>query len=291
MKIIIDPSLIWFEEKSETNENFEYLYSVIGFIDDYLNAKIIYSNESIELLKILNRDPFSMYSQTRQRKNEIIRKIWQQLDDNNIELDNSEVQLNHIKLSSSNRANELFCKKLSYIIKNNIDCLLFLSLDNHTYNETISENIKIVKHIYKEISSSIAELFSHGEYINTKNFLQSTKNNPLPNKRLCEYYSIFRRELIKNGKADIPIYLELGREVVYRNGYEKDEQLTKINNSAIREIFRKNIKNTWYLSTDIEHGAIEVCDEKGKHIDEYTYDGIAQNKHDPTGAHDIKLHK
>ena len=41
------------------------------------------------------------------------------------------------------------------------------------------------------------------------------------------------------------------------------------------------------MSTDVEHGAIEVCDEKGKHIDEYTYEGKAQNKKDITGKHDI----
>ena len=43
------------------------------------------------------------------------------------------------------------------------------------------------------------------------------------------------------------------------------------------------------MSTDVEHGAIEVCDEKGKHIDEYTYEGNAQNKKDITGKHDILL--
>ena len=119
-----------------------------------------------------------------------------------------------------------------------------------------------MKHIYKEIGSYIAELFSQGRYINKKNFLQSSKENPLPNKKLCEGYTEIRNQLIKEGKADSSIYLELGKEVAYRNGYEKDIYLTKINNFAIREIFKKNVKNSWYLSTDIEHGAIEVCDEK-----------------------------
>lgn len=83
--------------------------------------------------------------------------------------------------------------------------------------------------------------------------------------------------------------MELGKEVAYRNGYEKDEYLTRINNSAIREIFKKHVKNSWYLSTDVESGAIEVCDEKGKHIDEYTYEGNAQGKTDTSGKHDIIL--
>ena len=291
MKIIIDPSLIWFNEKPEISEKFKYLYSVVNFIDKYLDAKILHSDETLQLLYKLNKDPFSEYRETRQQKTEIISKIWQHLDDATVELDDNQITLKNIKLSSSSKGNELFYKKLNYAIQNDVECLLFLSLDNHGYDEPIAENIKIVKHIYKEVGSCIAELFSQGKCINIKNFLQSTKGNPLPNKKLCEGYTEIRNQLIKEGKADISIYLELGKEVAYRNGYEKDIYLTKINNSAIREIFKKNIKDSWFLSTDVEHGAIEVCDENGKHIDEYTYEGNAQNKRDATGKHDILLKK
>lgn len=289
MKIIIDPSLIWFNEQPEISEKFRYLYSVVNFIDKYLDAKILYSEETLQLLQKLNKDPFSEYRETRQQKRDIISMIWKHLDDVTIELDDNKFTLKNMKLSSSDKGNELFGKKMNYAIQNDVECLLFLSLDNQEYNETIPENIKTVKHIYKEVGSYIAELFSQGKYINIKNFLQSTKENPLPNKKLCEGYTEIRNQLIKEGKADISIYLELGKEVAYRNGYEKDSHLTKINNSAIREIFKKNVKNSWYLSTDVEHGAIEVCDEKGKHIDEYTYEGNAQNKKDITGKHDILL--
>lgn len=289
MKIIIDPSLIWFNEQPEISEKFKYLYSVVNFIDKYLDAKILYSKETLQLLQKLNKDPFSEYRETMQQKCDIIGMIWKHLDDVTIELDDNKFTLKNMKLSSSDKGNELFGKKMNYVIQNDVECLLFLSLDNHEYNETIPENIKTVKHIYKEVGSYIAELFSQGKYINIKNFLQSTKENPLPNKKLCEGYTEIRNQLIKEGKADISIYLELGKEVAYRNGYEKDAYLTKINNSAIREIFKKNVKNSWYLSTDVEHGAIEVCDEKGKHIDEYTYEGNAQNKKDITGKHDILL--
>lgn len=289
MKIIIDPSLIWFNEQPEINKKFKYLYLVVNFIDKYLNAKILYSDETLKLLQKLNKDPFSEYQATKQQKTEIIDKIWKHLDDLKIEVDDNKFVLENMKLSSSDKGNELFCKKMYYAVQNDVECLLFLSLDNQEYNETVPKNIKTVKHIYKEIGSYIAELFSQGRYINKKNFLQSSKENPLPNKKLCEGYTEIRNQLIKEGKADSSIYLELGKEVAYRNGYEKDIYLTKINNFAIREIFKKNVKNSWYLSTDIEHGAIEVCDEKGKHIDEYTYEGKAQNKKDPTGKHDILL--
>lgn len=291
MKIIIDPSLVWFDEKPETSEKFKYLYLVMDFIDKYLNVNILTSKETSCLLLTLIKDPFSEYRETTQRKNEIIQKIWSHLDDSAVELDDNIFKLENIKNSSSDKANELFCKKLNYAIKNNIECLLFLSLDNQKNVIKTTKNIKIVKHIYKEVGSNIAELFSQGNNINMNNFLQPTKENPLPNVELCKRYTQIRNELIMEGKTDVPIYLELGKEVAYRNGYEKDINLTKINNSAIREIFRKNIKNSWYLSTDVEHGAIEVCDEKGKHIDEYTYEGKAQNKKDISGKHDISLKK
>ena len=81
MKIIIDPSLIWFNEQPEINKKFKYLYSVVNFIDKYLNAKILYSDETLKLLQKLNKDPFSEYQATKQQKTEIIDKIWKHLDD------------------------------------------------------------------------------------------------------------------------------------------------------------------------------------------------------------------
>lgn len=289
MKIIIDPSLIWFDEKPETSEQFEYLYSAMNFIGKYLDARILKSTEKMQLLYNLNKDPFSEYREIKQRKTEIVKKIWNQLDDKVIELNDKEYVLKNIKLSKSDKGNELFFREINYAIQNNLECLLFLSLDNHEYDESVSENIKTVKHVYEEIGSNIAELFSQGKYLNVENFLQATKNNPLPNKELCKSYTEIRNKLVKEGKSSIPIFLELGKEVAYRNGYEKDEYLTRINNFAIREIFKKHVKNSWYLSTDVESGAIEVCDEKGKHIDEYTYEGNAQGKTDTSGKHDIIL--
>lgn len=94
---------------------------------------------------------------------------------------------------------------------------------------------------------------------------------------------------LDDGKSGVQIFLELGQEVALRNRYIKDEYLTRINNAAIREIFKSQTKRPWYLSTDIEHGAIEVCDENGHHIDEYTYEGAPQNKQDKSRKHDIKL--
>lgn len=111
MKIIIDPSLIWFNEQPEISEKFRYLYSVVNFIDKYLDAKILYSEETLQLLQKLNKDPFSEYRETRQQKRDIISMIWKHLDDVTIELDDNKFTLKNMKLSSSDKGNELFSKK------------------------------------------------------------------------------------------------------------------------------------------------------------------------------------
>lgn len=56
-------------------------------------------------------------------------------------------------------------------------------------------------------------------------------------------------------------------------------------------IIRYNNSAHVYLSIDVRHGNFEVFDSNGFLIDEYTYDNVKQNKHDPTGKHNIKLHK
>ena len=106
MKIIIDPSLIWFDEKPETSEQFEYLYSAMNFIGKYLDARILKSTEKMQLLYNLNKDPFSEYREIKQRKTEIVKKIWNQLDDKVIELNDKEYVLKNIKLSKSDKGNE-----------------------------------------------------------------------------------------------------------------------------------------------------------------------------------------
>ena len=152
-----------------------------------------------------------------------------------------------------------------------------------------SKKILFVNHIYEEYDSNIAQIISDGAYINGGQVVEPRKSNPLPNIGLCLEYTKIREKLISNGKSGVQIFLELGQEVALRNRYIKDEYLTRINNAAIREIFKSQTKRPWYLSTDIEHGAIEVCDENGHHIDEYTYEGVPQNKQDKSGKHDIKL--
>lgn len=211
-----------------------------------------------------------------------------------IELDDGQYLLEDIKPSSSKSGDELFYKKLNYAIKNEVECLLFFSLDNQGYDSDINENIKPVKHIYEEVGSHIAELFSEGEHINTTNFLQATRENPLPNTELCKAYTKKRQEVInKQNNEKIAMYLELGREVAYRNGYKEDCSLTAINSSstAIRKIFKNNRMNGWYLSIDVENGAFETFDAKGRHMGAYTYEGIVQDCEDNRGTHDIRIKK
>ena len=65
-----------------------------------------------------------------------------------------------------------------------------------------------------------------------------------------------------------------------------DKLTSAKNKGAIRQIYHSKDKQL-FASIDVEHGAIEIFDKDGKHIDEFTYTGVAQNKTDNTGKHDI----
>lgn len=293
MKILLDPCLLWFKEHPETNDNFNYLRDVVNFIEKYLNAKYFSSNEFFSILSKILKEPFGDYRETKQAKVDIIQKIWKNTDlEEIVNLDEECSSTYYDELMCSNSDyNDFFWKSINYMIRSSSNCSVFLSLHNHSLTTERIANVHYVKHIFLETNSYLGELFSNGGDIISKNFIQATKENPLPNGELCKRYSQIREKQIQQGEGDISFFLELGREVALRNGYIKDDYLTRINNGAIREIFRTKRKHTWYLSIDVEHGAIEVCDERGKHIDEYSYEGIPQDKHDNTGRHDIQINR
>ena len=114
-----------------------------------------------------------------------------------------------------------------------------------------------------------------------------THENPLPNSDLCKAYSAIRVELIATGLADIPNFKRIGREVALRNGYAFNPYLTRINDEAIREIFTSPSRPIIHISTDIEHGAFEVFNEKGNHLGEFSYEG--KMTQGPSKDHTIKL--
>ncbi len=294
MKLIFDPSLIWVLPYDE--EKFQYLDELINCVDRLFCDNHISSDLLISLLQKLNKEPFETYREPTSKKKRIIRSLFQLLDtDETIALSNhkteNELLPSNFSSSYNKDANKYFGKLISYVAENNIECVLFLSSDNYKVYNEISPLIHYVKHIYKEEDSYLALLISKDIGLKKDAIISPTLGNPLPNKWLTKEYQTIRKELIESGKSSIAAFLSLGKEVSLRNGYIFDEYLTKINNSAIREIFRSKTKPIIYLSTDIEHGAIEVFDNKPEHQGESNYIGnIKEGSKDPK-KHKIILHK
>lgn len=294
MKLIFDPSLIWVLPYDE--DKFKYLDELISFVDKLFGDKHISSDLLISLLQKLNKEPFDKYREPSYKKKRIIRSLFQLLDtDEHVTLINYNCRdgllPSNYSLSYNEDANRYFNKLVQYIIENNTECILFLSPDNYTVNVEISPLIHYIRHIYKEENSYLAVLISEGVELKKDIIFSPTLDKPLPNRWLTKEYQTIREELIESGKASIATFLSLGKEVSLRNGYVFDEYLTKINSGAIREIFKSKTKPIIYLSTDIEHGAIEVFDNKPEHQGESNYIGdIKKGSKDPK-KHKIILHK
>lgn len=294
MKLVIDPSLIWSLPYDE--DKFKYLDELINFVDKLLVEKHISSDLLIPLLQKLNKEPFDKYREPTSKKKEIVRKLFDLLDTtervilSDYKCADGLIPSDYIS-SYNDDVNIYFNKLIQYIIENTIECVLFLSPDNFKINDEIVSFIHYIRHIYKEENSYLAVLISEGVGLKKDIIIAPTLDKPLPNKWLTKEYQTTREEIIKSGKASITAFLSLGKEVSLRNGYLFDEYLTKINNGAIREIFKSKTKPIIYLSTDVEHGAIEVFNSKPKHQGESNYIGdIKKGSKDPK-KHKIILHK
>lgn len=241
------------------------------------------------------KDPFGEYRENEILKNEIISKIWKNFDFSNT---NDVVFLNNYKDELIPKSfvpverediKEYLNNLWGLILEAKYDVVFFMCRKNHKWNEPVNDRTHFVRHIYRELDSYIGELFSCGELIKEKNLKIPTIRSPLPNTQLCSEYVKIREKTINAGQADKQIFLKLGKEVAYRNGYILDEELTRINRDAIREIFRSKTKPIVYLSIDFEKGAFEVCNYKGDHIGEYSYEGIQTGK--AKLDHGIKIKK
>lgn len=186
-----------------------------------------------------------------------------------------------------------FIKKIKYLCNNFNDVIVFNAPENHSIKEKQPyEHVYLVNHIKRELDSNIAYFIINELFMN--NIIAPTLDSPLPNINLCNEYKDLQDELIK-GKdkfSRTPIFLQVGKEVLQRNTYTHNKNLSSINttNNKIRDIYQKHDLSV-YGSIDIESGSIEICDHNGNHEDEFGFDNKKHNKHDSTGKHDIKLHK
>ncbi|MBR2948861.1 MAG: hypothetical protein IKC46_03260 [Lachnospiraceae bacterium] len=292
MRIVLDPQLIWFDKKDEEHE-FLYLREVVDFIHKYLDINYLLTDQFLQLLYMMAKDPMGEYRESSEVKNDIISKIWKSLDglDDVIYLEDiEELQIpdsfKTVKRDDIKKYTNNIWKLMS---DGNQEILFFLGRQNHNWAIVIKEKLHFVKHVYRELNSYLGELFSEGEVIKQESVIKPTKINPLPNAELCKEYSEIRVAFIENGEGTISNFKSLGREVAYRNGYQFNAGLTRINNSAIREIYSLGSESKIHLSIDIEHGAVEVCDADGHHMGEFSYEGKLLDG--PKQNHDIKVHR
>jgi len=282
MKILLDPCLYWFDY---TEEYFEYFKDVVFFIDKTLNIKYISSEYFINKLKNFIHIPMGKYQADVTTKRKIIGKIYSNLDyeanitDNMLNAIAEYKPISDYKLSNDINLNNHFLRIVKYITDMQIDCILFLSIPNHETKESFI-NIKLVRHIYKEVKSLIADMICEEIYVKPNMIINPTIDSPLPNIELCNKYKDVEIRLLSGATDRKPIILDVGTEVALRNNYIFDERTTRANNEAIRKIFRSKNEPYVYLSIDLRHGALEVCKSNGKHKDEYSYDNIPQNKQD-----------
>lgn len=259
-------------------DNLEYFKSTIKFIKKYLDVETLL--------------PYSEYTSNNTFNNmKII------IDGMIADIDNIEVvlidtlmcpQYNHESLKSLN-ISENYLKLIGYYLSLQED-IIFISIENLDTNAIKKiDNIYIFNHIYKEFDSCFAEFVSENKYI--KNIVNPTKSNPLPNFDLCKDYKERQDTLMigKDVKSLQSLYYSIGREVIKRNKYKTNQHVSSLNPSVYGDIFSFDCSKTIYSSVDIEKGAVEIFNYRGKHQDEYTYYGQPRDKQDNEKHHDINV--
>ena len=287
MKILLDPLIYWFEDDENKIKNFKYWDKVTGIIEKYFDIKYISSKTIIETLYRLNREPTNFNKQYSEKKQLLIKRLFLNLDyENNINEEDSKdyvLPTNFITTDDS-LINECFTNILDYVVSNNEECLLFLSLKNH--NVRISENALFpVNHISGEINSKITKLIVSKEYIKN-NLKVPTLIDPIPFDDLCDNFLVLQKSLIKNN-SKMSVFWEITREVALRNLYTYDEIVTSKNASTSHKRRIYTYQKKLYISADFESGCFELCDSRGIHQGEISYTGEQLSPKDITGKHNI----
>lgn len=314
MRILLEPSIYELVDCERVGDehcqyllqtaHLQFLSKTLNFIyDKKNNCQITLSLSTLQSYNIfnLNVHPWSQYSRITNR-NEIT-QIYKKFMQLRPQIDN----LEHYKKSSPDDPIEKFtgadsicydefCKHITYIYQNKLDSVVFYGRLNNLNKELITYGFNNV-HIELYPIYDITDMFNCSIrkilLSNPKYKILPSINNPFPNIEISKDFINIRNHLIDSGMDRIHVYKKVGTEVALRNNYSYDSLISKINSNAgcIRVIFKSNNSPHIYASIDVRHGNLEVCDSSGKHVDEFTYDNIAQNKKDSTGNHDIKLHK
>ena len=116
------------------------------------------------------------------------------------------------------------------------------------------------------------------------------KNNITIPKNEKDVFNVFHTQLM--GRLDenerISYATNIGSKICISNYYHREIQLEKLEahngNAKAKTIFSIKKNNKYqFLSIDIQHGMLELCDDNGDHLGEYRFDGTpnGQNTIEP----------
>ena len=286
-KLIIDPGLFEVPEKTSLNdqlEHFMFLKDSIDFVSDFFQVS----------LDEYDGAPYSCNSQShpyappitksliiRNRYSEISKKILKLVSRGEwIELQDKSIDDCSLEFVDNTAAEIQFKQYLYYIFCADIQEKSLLLLSQKNCNCVPSTSFRANESTY-----NLSTVYSPAEDcsgIVSKYFKQSTEVDSIfPQLATCfRLNDKFKEALIENEKTvseRIPIYIKFGTEVACRNNYLAKPDISRKNPSY--EVFVHKL-GTFYLSIDVEHGALEVFKDHGKHplhLGEYDFSCI-QNK-------------
>lgn len=267
-KILLDDDFFNMEGSEEDQD---YLRQLVDFFQKYFNFDFAVFKGKGNAQGLLNIYSYKAVLETKLQKKgitEVYDKFVTKKDPNYCELGFSEE----------------FIGKIDEIHNNGEEVIIPVCISKHKKDKKcMNDFVYIINDIYKEIDSNIAKFISEKQYINEDNIIEPTKREPLPNSELCAYYKkVQDKEVIgKDENEKKSIYRKVAKEVAMRNTYKYDSKVSSMNGSGekMRRIYKAgNGNRTIYASIDVEHGALEICDSRGKHIDEFSYIGEAQNR-------------
>lgn len=267
---------ILFDEKFYYCDNLDYFEDAIKFVKTYFDVKT--------LLLCYECQENSTFNNMRI----IIDSLISDIDDIEIIMVDNFSSCEYDDLMVLNIDTQ-YLKIIKHYSQLNED-IIFISIENlDAFALKRIGNVYIINHVYKEIDSCFSDFVSENRYV--KNIIKPTKNKPLPNSDLCQLYKQRQNDLMpKKNKDELQaLYYSVGKEVIKRNGYKTNQHVSSLNPSVFGGIFSYDTSKTIYSSVDIEKGAIEIFNYRGKHQDEYTYTGEPRDKQDNKKHHDIKV--
>ena len=183
--------------------------------------------------------------------------------------------------------------EITYLQNNGETVIIFCDPARFKLDVKEIDNTFFINHYEEECNSKISDWISNGRFdiVKKSEIIVPTVDDPLPNRKLCSKYKKVLDE-ISYGKADKKSdYITVASEVARRNMYHRDlpVEAKNKNKSKMRKIFSCNHNGTQYVSIDMEKGALEAHDRKGKHLGEYSYEGIQSDPPDKSGKHDITV--